>query len=60
MRVLSIFLALGLLASCGVDGEPLTPSYSTTVGVSNNGVFGGFGTTLSNGNVAVSVGTGFF
>lgn len=35
-------IALTVLAACGVDGEPLTPSFSgkTTVGInSNTGAF---------------------
>ncbi|MEL6376852.1 MAG: hypothetical protein AAFQ04_06585 [Pseudomonadota bacterium] len=60
MRALGIIAALGLLAGCGVDGEPLTPAYTTVIGVSNKGVSGGVATTLSNSNVAITIGTGGF
>ena len=51
------FAAFGLLAACGVDGEPVQPSVTTNIGVGSNGVSGGIGTTIIRGNMSVHVGT---
>ena len=49
--------AFGLLAACGVDGEPIQPSMTTNVGVGKKGVSGSIGTSIVSGNMSVHVGT---
>ncbi len=52
MRVMSTFLLIGALAACGVDGEPVKPTGSVTVGP------GGVSTSVGvqTGNVGVTIG----
>jgi len=53
MRYVATVLALGLLASCGVDGAPLPPKLSSThtIGVnSQSGVFNSSSFTMFFGN----------
>jgi len=52
-----VLLSAGMLAACGVDGEPIQPSVTTNVGVGSNGVSGGIGTTIVRGKMSVHVGT---
>lgn len=61
MRHLCAVLALAALADCGVDGEPVrsTGSTTTTVGVGKNGVVGSTGATVISGKMSVHVGTTF-
>ena len=55
MRILSI-LALVALASCGVDGEPVSPFGSVGVGVGSDGVSTSATVGAKAGNVSVAVG----
>jgi hypothetical protein len=47
------------LAACGVEGDPIRPSYNGTVSVGSNGTNVGVGTTLTRGNLSVGLGTSF-
>lgn len=57
MKGLCLLGALVLLAGCGVDGEPIRPSYNGSVSAGSDGVSAGVGTTIIRGNVSVHVGT---
>ena len=57
MKQLMILGAVTLLAACGVDGEPIRPSYNGTMSVGSDGVRAGVGTSVISGNVRVHVGT---
>jgi len=57
MKRLMVLLSAGMLAACGVDGEPIQPSVTTNVGVGSNGVSAGVGTTIVRGKMSVHVGT---
>jgi hypothetical protein len=46
-----------VLAGCGVDGDPIRPSYNGTVSAGTDGVSAGVGTKIIRGNVSVHVGT---
>lgn len=56
-RVIAI-LALGALAACGADGEPIQPSMNTNIGIGSHGVSASTGVTLQSGPVSVGVGLG--
>ncbi len=51
-------LAVLALAGCGVDGEPVQPSVSTTIGVNSNGVNASTGVAVTKGPISVGVGLG--
>lgn len=57
MRGLCLLGSLMVLAGCGVDGEPIRPSYNGSVSAGSDGVSAGVGTTIIRGNVSVHVGT---
>ena len=59
MKRALVGLAVLILAGCGVDGEPITPSTNATVSVGSSGTHVGVGTTLSKGNTSITLGTGF-
>ena len=50
------FVALGVLAGCGVDGEPVQPSLSAGVAVSSGGVYAGGGVGLRQGPLSLFIG----
>lgn len=56
MRWIAVFLALNVLASCGVDGAPIRPSATATVGVGTSGVTLGGKASVGKGPVSISVG----
>lgn len=56
MKRIAALMALMIVASCGVDGEPLTPQSKATVTVGTNGVSVSGSTTVSKGNVTLGVG----
>ncbi len=58
LRVVSIVLCLGFLASCGVDGEPVTPTMTATVGVGSGGVHTSGRVGVTKGPLSISVGGG--
>jgi len=45
MRLIFALTGLLVLAGCGVDGEPLTPTYSTTTTIGYNSRTGPFSNT---------------
>ena len=53
MKVITMIAGLALLAACGADGPPITPSFNTTVSVGSEGVRSSTGVTLSSGPVTV-------
>ena len=56
IRILAV-LSVAALTACGVDGEPIRPSTSTTVGVGNHGVSASTGATWISGRTTVTVAT---
>ena len=54
LRIL-VFVALGTLAGCGADGEPIPPSMSAGIGVSSNGYVGG-GVGIHQGPISLFIG----
>jgi len=48
--------ALAALAGCGVEGDPVRPSVSTTISAGSGGVHAGVGTGVAVGGVHVGVG----
>jgi hypothetical protein len=58
MRVVFAVVFVGLLAGCGVDGEPWTPTMSGTIGVGSGGLHTSGQIGVSNGPVTISVGGG--
>ena len=48
--------ALAMLAGCGVEGDPVRPSVSTTISAGSGSVQAGVGTGVSVGGVHVGVG----
>ena len=53
MRPTFAILWLGVLAACGADGPPITPSVNTTVSIGSEGVRTSTGVTVSQGPVTV-------
>ncbi|WP_420862281.1 argininosuccinate lyase [Algirhabdus cladophorae] len=61
MRVLLLCAVCGLLAGCGADGAPLTPTdpkYSATLGVGSSGVRTGANVSFGLGKVRIGIGRG--
>lgn len=57
MRLLAVIAALAL-AGCGVEGDPVRPTVSTTVSAGSGGVHTSVGTGVRVGGVNVGVGVG--
>lgn len=55
-KLFCLMAALVVLASCGVDGEPIRPNLGVGVNVSGSGVHVGSSVGVSKGPVSVSVG----
>ena len=55
-RIVCLMAGLWILASCGVDGEPIRPSFGAGINVSSSGVHVGGVVGASKGPVSVSVG----
>ena len=53
-----VLLSVTLLAGCGVDGEPIRPSMTTSIGVGSGGVSAGTTMSATSGNTSISVGVG--
>jgi hypothetical protein len=53
-----ILLCVMALGACGVDGEPVAPSVSGGVTVSNSGVYPHANVGVNQGPVSVNVGLG--
>ncbi|MEM7732879.1 MAG: hypothetical protein AAF280_08880 [Pseudomonadota bacterium] len=57
-RILAL-VSVALLAACGADGEPVTPTMNTNVGISSHsGVSVGTSVGVKKGPVSVGVGLG--
>lgn len=56
MRLALALLVVATLASCGVDGEPVRPTASATIGVGSGGVYGGAAAGISKGPVSIGIG----
>ena len=54
MRFVIMLFSVLLLNACGADGEPMTPTMSSTIGVGTNGAYGNV--SVYSGPVTVSVG----
>lgn len=57
MRVIAALTVLGFLAACGVDGAPLRPSGTVSMGIGTGGVKVGGTDSVSKGPVTLSVGS---
>ncbi len=57
MRLLVVIAALAL-TGCGVEGDPVRPTVSTTVSAGSGGVHTSVGTGVRVGGVNVGVGVG--
>ncbi len=57
-RVVFAVFSLGLVAACGVDGEPWTPHANAHIGIGSDGVYPSGSVGVSNGNVSISIGGG--
>ena len=57
MRPAALVISL-LLAACGADGEPVTPTRDATVTISNNGVSAHTSVGLRQGPLSVTLGLG--
>ena len=53
MRPGLLVVALLLLAACGADGPPITPSMNTTVSIGTDGLHTSTGVTVRSGPVTV-------
>ena len=56
IRFLSILFSVGLLAGCGVDGEPLQPSVNAGVSVTPDGAYPSASVGVSTGPLSVFLG----
>ncbi|MET4102273.1 hypothetical protein ABIE58_001703 [Roseovarius sp. MBR-78] len=57
MRFLAVMTALALVG-CGVEGDPVRPTLSTTVSAGSGGVYTSVGTGARIGGVNLGVGVG--
>ncbi|SHI97133.1 hypothetical protein SAMN05444000_10475 [Shimia gijangensis] len=51
--------ALGLvvfLAACGADGEPVTPTMNSHIGVTSDGVYGSTTIGIHDGPISITIG----
>ncbi len=56
MKHLAALPIIALLAACGADGEPVRPTYSTTIGVGQSGVHTHTSVGARKGNISVRIG----
>jgi hypothetical protein len=56
MKYLAALPIIALLAACGADGEPVRPTYSTTIGVGKSGVHTHTSVGARKGNISVRIG----
>lgn len=56
MKPILVIALCGLLAACGVDGEPITPTLAANVGVGSSGVSSNVGVGMNRGPVSVFLG----
>ena len=56
MKKVLTFLALTALAACGADGEPVTPTASTTITGGSDGIQVAQNLRLNKGPVTVTLG----
>jgi len=57
-RKFLVVAALSTLAACGVDGEPITPTVSGAVTISDSGVFPSVGVGLYQSPFSLNLGFG--
>ncbi len=55
MKKMALIVALGALAGCGADGDPLQPSANLGLSFGPNGVSPNASVGASNGNVSVGL-----
>ena len=55
MRIAALLIATALVAACGADGPPETPTMNSTITVGTGGVYGA--TSVSQGPVSITLGT---
>ena len=53
MRTITLIVGLALLAACGADGPPITPSINTTVSVGSEGIRTYTGVSVRAGPITV-------
>jgi hypothetical protein len=53
MRTITLIVGLALLAACGADGPPITPSINTTVSVGSEGIRTYTGVSVRSGPITV-------
>ena len=58
MRIAAFLLGAALLAGCGADGRPETPTMQTVIGVGPGGVHGAAQVTVGQGPVTFTIGAG--
>ncbi len=56
LRVILVVAAAVTLAGCGVDGEPVQPTVSASVGVGSSGGYVGGGVGLNRGPLGIYLG----
>ncbi|MGZ2259003.1 hypothetical protein [Roseobacter sp. A03A-229] len=56
MRHLVLVAALGLLAACGADGEPVTPQINGGVTINQNGIYPSASVGVGKGPLSVWLG----
>ena len=59
LRVVIFLSGFGVLAACGVDGEPVTPTMGATIGVGSGGTYGAGHVGVSKGPFSVIFGSGW-
>jgi hypothetical protein len=55
MKAILVAVSLAVLASCGADGGPMTPSAALGMSVGTGGVSTGAAFGMSNNNVSLAV-----
>ena len=58
MRVISFLAAMTLVSACGVDGEPITPSFASHISLGTNGTHVGTRVSGSSGKINLGLGLG--
>lgn len=58
MKRLCIVAFVALVSACGVDGEPVQPTATTSVGVGSDGVSASTGVKVKKGSFTVGWGIG--
>ncbi|MDP4992692.1 MAG: hypothetical protein NWQ37_16020 [Marivita lacus] len=53
MKTVTLIAGLALLAACGADGPPITPSLNTTLSVGSDGLHSSTGVSVRSGPVTL-------